>query len=56
MKHTQSTANINQLLQPLSETAQQFINGGNLTEADSARTTEIATHGYIKIKKLNSGG
>lgn len=54
--------NMNQLLYDLPETAQEVIRGGTFNEANEADSTEsiatptIGVGGYIRIKKLNSGG
>lgn len=62
MKHSKSEVNINQLLHDLPETTQQVIRGGTFSEANEADSTETAgtptvgVHGYVKIKKLNTGG
>lgn len=51
-----------QLLHDLPETSQEVIRGGTFDEAYEADSTEtaasptIAVGGYIKIKKLNTGG
>ncbi|MBD3884730.1 hypothetical protein IFO70_23620 [Phormidium tenue FACHB-886] len=62
MKRSKSEVNINPLLHDLPETTQQFIRGGTSIEANEGNSTETAQtpviggHGYIKIKKLDSGG
>lgn len=62
MKRSKFKIDLNQLLHDLPESTQQVIRGGTSIEANEADSTEtaqtpvIGTHGYIKIKKLNSGG
>lgn len=62
MKQIVVKAEINQLLQPIPASSEQFIRGGALNETvttntdESAEAPTIAIHGYVKIKKLNSGG
>ncbi|MBM0745258.1 hypothetical protein JOY44_27690 (plasmid) [Phormidium sp. CLA17] len=62
MKQSKSEVNLNQLLRDLPESTQQVIRGGTFIEANEVDSTEaagtpvIAVGGYIRIKKLNSGG
>jgi len=62
MKQIDVNVEISQLLQSIPESSQQFLRGGMLNEINTTNANEstgtptIAIHGYVKIKKLNSGG